>query len=83
MSRDERKTMIVREHPGLSLSRQCRLLSLSRSSIYYAAKGESAETLALMRDRPVRVLWLSERFACHAAVAAQRQGNNSSSRLIL
>jgi len=49
MSRDERKTMIVREHPGLSLSRQCRLLSLSRSSIHYAAKGESAETLALMR----------------------------------
>lgn len=49
MSRGERRTMIVREHPELSLSRQCRLLSLSRSSIHYAAKGESAETLALMR----------------------------------
>ena len=34
---------------GLSLSRQCELLGVSRSSQYYAAKGESAENLALMR----------------------------------
>ncbi len=49
MSRGERKTMIVRDHPNLSLSRQCRLLSISRSSVYYAAKGESPTNLALMR----------------------------------
>ncbi len=49
MSRVERKAMIVRHHPDLSLSRQCRLLSVSRSSFYYAPKGESPETLALMR----------------------------------
>ena len=41
--------MIVRDHPVLSLSRQCRLLSIGRSSLYYEPKGESAETLALMR----------------------------------
>ena len=41
--------MVERDHPALSLSRQCRLLSIGRSSLYYAAKGESAETLALMR----------------------------------
>ena len=41
--------MIKRDHPGLSLSRQCRLLSISRSSYYYQAKGESPENLALMR----------------------------------
>ena len=41
--------MIVRDHPALSDSRQCRLLSLGRSSLYYTPKGESAETLALMR----------------------------------
>jgi putative transposase len=41
--------MIAPERPGLSLSRQCRLLSISRSSFYYAPKGESAENLALMR----------------------------------
>ena len=49
MSRGERKAMIRRNHPDLSLSRQCRLLSIGRSSIYYAAKGESPENLALMR----------------------------------
>jgi putative transposase len=49
MSRGERKAMILRDHSALSLSRQCRLLSISRSSFYYAAKGESAENLALMR----------------------------------
>jgi len=49
MSRGERKATITRDHPDLSLSRQCRLLSISRSSFYYAAKGESSETLVLMR----------------------------------
>ena len=49
MSRGERKAMIVRGRPALSLSRQCRLLSISRSSFYYTAKGESPENLALMR----------------------------------
>jgi putative transposase len=49
MSRKEREAMILREPPGLSLSRQCRLLSISRSSVYYAPKGESPSSLALMR----------------------------------
>jgi putative transposase len=49
MSRDERKAMIVPDRPGLSLSRQCRLLSISRSSFYYAPRGESPENLVLMR----------------------------------
>ena len=41
--------MIRRDHPELSLSRQCRLLSISRSSFYYTPKGASPENLALMR----------------------------------
>ena len=49
MSRGERKAMIARERPGLSLSRQCRLLTIGRSSFYYAPKGESPVNLALMR----------------------------------
>ena len=49
MSRGERKAMIGRDRPGLSLSRQCGLLSISRSSFYYVLKGESPENLALMR----------------------------------
>ena len=49
MSRGGRKAIIVRDRPDLSLSRQCRLLSIARSSVYYAAKGESPANLALMR----------------------------------
>ena len=49
MSRGERKAMVARGHPGLSLSHQCRLPTISRSSFYYAPKGESRENLALMR----------------------------------
>ncbi len=49
MSRGERKAMIRRDQPGLSLSRQCGILAISRSSFYYTLKGESAENLALMR----------------------------------
>ena len=49
MSRGERKAMIVPDRPGLSLSRQCRLLAISRSSFYYTPRGESPENLVLMR----------------------------------
>jgi len=49
MSRTARKAMVRRDAPGLSLSRQCEMLSISRSSLYYAPRGESAENLELMR----------------------------------
>ena len=41
--------MTERDHPSLSLSAQCRLLALSRSTLYYQPSGHSVETLALMR----------------------------------
>jgi|TARA_Y100000294_G_scaffold171099_1_gene184120 putative transposase len=41
--------MIERTDPKLSITRQCQILSISRSSFYYAAKGESEANLALMR----------------------------------
>ncbi len=41
--------MIEMNHPRLSVAQQCRLLSISRSSFYYEAKGETAFNLALMR----------------------------------
>ena len=49
MSREKRRGMIEPGHPKLSLSRQCRLLRVSRSSVYRRPKGESAENLAWMR----------------------------------
>lgn len=41
--------MIEPDHPGLSVRRQCGLLGLSRSSLYYEPGGETAEDLRLMR----------------------------------
>jgi putative transposase len=49
MSRGKRKAMISRDHPDLSLSRQCQVFSISRSSFYYELKSESLENLSLMR----------------------------------
>ena len=40
--------MVERDGP-LSLSRQCALLGVNRSSLYHRPKGEGAENLALMR----------------------------------
>ena len=41
--------MIERSHPTLSVGAQCRLLSISRSSFYYALQGETEMNLALMQ----------------------------------
>jgi len=46
---DFKRECIESAHPGLSVRRQCELLGLNRSSWYYAARGESAENLALLR----------------------------------
>lgn len=49
MSLRERRARIDPGHPKLSLSRQCRLLRVSRSSLYHKPKGESEDNRALMR----------------------------------
>ena len=49
VSRERRRATIRHDHPRLSLSRQCRLLSVSRSSLYHRPKGENAQNLGLMR----------------------------------
>ena len=48
MSRQRRRGMIEPEHPKLSLSRQCDLLGISRSSLYYRSKRMDDEDLELM-----------------------------------
>jgi len=37
--------MVERDHPEISLSRQCWLLGISRGSFYYEPKGESDGSL--------------------------------------
>lgn len=46
----DRRGWVEHTHPGLSISRQCALLEVSRSSVYYTPnRSESQENLALMR----------------------------------
>ena len=78
--------MVVRDHPALSLSRQCRLLSIGRSSLYYEPTGESAETLALMRR--IDELFLkypfygARRMALHLRREGVRVGRRRAGRLM-
>lgn len=48
MSRVRRLELVRRDHPELSLVRQCALLDISRSSLYYRPAQASAKDLALM-----------------------------------
>jgi len=49
MSLERKRGLIEPGHPGLSVVRQCELLSISRSGFYHRPAGEPAENLALMR----------------------------------
>jgi len=67
--------MIEPEHPKLSVVRQCRLVSISRSSWYYRPCGESPLNLALMRlidEQYLRTPWYGSR---QMARHLRRQGH--------
>ena len=62
------KRALVQPHPELSLRRQCELLHLSRSSLYYEAVEVSPEELKLMRridelhlEHPFMGAWMLRR----------------------
>ncbi len=50
MSPARRRQMVDREHPSLSLVRQCALLGVSRSSLYYRPRAAWQEDLSLMGE---------------------------------
>jgi len=45
----ERRGLIEWENEQMSVARQCRLVDLARSTLYYGCQGENEENLALMR----------------------------------
>jgi putative transposase len=49
MSTTERRQLVVAAHPRLSLSKQCTLLGITRSQMYYKPKGESVLNDQLMK----------------------------------
>ena len=50
MSPCRRKIIVQPDHPQLSLSAQCRILGISRSSLYYRSVPVRDDTLALMKS---------------------------------
>jgi putative transposase len=54
-STEERRRLVEPEHAGISVRRQCDLLGVNRSGLYYQPVGESAENLRLMR-------WIDEQY---------------------
>ena len=56
--------MIEQHHPQLSLSRQCELVSIARSSYYYQPSGASDFNLELMRlidEQYLKTPWYGSR----------------------
>ena len=49
MSVETKRQLIEEDHPQLSVRRQCVLVGLPRSSLYYHPQGESPENVQLMR----------------------------------
>ena len=49
LSRATRRNLVQRGHPQASLSLQCRLLGLSRSTLYFRPRAPDPDELALMR----------------------------------
>jgi putative transposase len=57
--------MIALEHPTLSMRRQCQLLGLHRSGLYYHPVAESAKNLLLMQ-------LLDRQYTCHPEQGVRR-----------
>ncbi|WP_408005588.1 IS3 family transposase [Salibaculum griseiflavum] len=73
-ARDARQEMVSKDHE-LSQRRQCALLQLSRSTLYYRPKGESAENLRFMEIIDKQFLetpWYGSR---HMARHMKRRGH--------
>ena len=85
MSVDRRRAMVEPAH-RLSISVQCRLLSISRSSYYYAPVPETDETLALMTvidETFMECPWYGSRqMARHLRRAGHEVGRRRARRLM-
>ena len=65
MSKPDREKKLDREHPRLSIRRQCTLLSLARSGVYRERRRTSPEELVVMRK-------IDELFLSHPFLGARR-----------
>jgi len=59
------RALVDWDHPELSVRRQCQLLGVNRSGLYYKPLGESEENLLLMR-------WIDEEYTRHPFYGSRR-----------
>ena len=64
-STEQARLLVEADHPEISVRRQCDLLGVNRSGLYYQSRGENAENLALMR-------LLDEEFTRHPFFGSRR-----------
>jgi putative transposase len=65
MSATERRQLVVKSHPGLSLRKQCEILGLSRSMSYYKPRGEGVLNEQLMK-------YIDRQFLLHPYYGVER-----------
>ena len=78
MSRERRREIVDRQHPALSTVRQCALLDISRSGLYYRRKGTSPEDLAVMEAIDQQYLATPFYGSRRMRVWLQKQGRRAS-----
>src|SRR5262249_3544459 len=59
------RPLVEPDHPQLSVRRQCELLGLNRSSLYYEPVAEAAENLRLMR-------FIDQEYTAHPFLGSRR-----------
>ncbi len=82
MSRERRREMTNRQHPALSTVRQCALLGISRSSVYYRPRATSLEDLAVMKLIDQQYLATPFYGSRRMTVWLQRQGRTMSRKRV-
>ena len=82
MSRERRREMADRQHPALSTVRQCALLGISRSSVYYRPRATSLEDLAVMKLMDQQYLATPFYGSRRMTVWLQRQGRTMSRKRV-
>ena len=82
MSRERRREMADRQHPALSTVRQCALLGISRSSVYYRPRATSLEDLAVMKLMDQQYLATPFYGSRRMTVWLQRQGRPMSRKRV-
>ena len=72
-SRRQRLEIIEPKHPGLSLRRQCTLLNINRSTLYYDAKALDIDDISLLNE--IRDVWEKLPFYGYRRITKELQGN--------